>query len=335
MEEEIRWESLIDFPNFKISNTGIVKNFKTGNVINQRLRGAYYGVTLHDDGNKPPKIYHIHKLIGIYFIPNPHNFKIIDHINGEKLDNNVSNLRWCTQSTNAKNSKRTNGNKIIQCNLQNEIIKKWDSASSAAIELNLKIYSLRKFCINNKPYKGFIWSYENKDRKQLSKPIIDINDYINIGKINENDFSKYSISKDGSKIINNRSRKELKFTITPHNYKRVILCDVTGKRFQFLVHKIINQVLKNGDYNDIIDHINSDRQDNSIDNLEAVTRKENIIRAIGKSVRQFNIKTGETIEEFRSVSEAHLKFNKTFCTNINRVCNGGRKSAFGYGWEWI
>lgn len=94
-------------------------------------------------------------------------------------------------------------------------------------------------------------------------------------------------------------------------------------------------MIKGGRYEDIIDHINGKKDDNSIDNLEPVTHKENIIRAVGKGVIQIDIETGNEIERFRTISDAFKKFNKKTGTPISEVCNNKRKSAFGYKWKYI
>jgi len=57
--------------------------------------------------NKKQKNFLIHRLIAIHFIDNPNNYEIVDHINGNRTDNSIVNLRWVTYSANNRNIKNT------------------------------------------------------------------------------------------------------------------------------------------------------------------------------------------------------------------------------------
>jgi len=48
-----------------------------------------------------------HRLVAIAFIPNPNNYKEVNHLNGDKLDNRIENLEWVTRSENIIHSYET------------------------------------------------------------------------------------------------------------------------------------------------------------------------------------------------------------------------------------
>ena len=56
--------------------------------------------------NQKHKYVSIHKLVAETFIPNPNNYCVINHIDGNRLNNNADNLEWCTQSHNIKEAYR-------------------------------------------------------------------------------------------------------------------------------------------------------------------------------------------------------------------------------------
>ena len=82
------------FENYQVSNLGRIYSKKRRACLKvKRLAGrGYYQVRLSKDG-----IYYyknLHRLIAETFIPNPNNLRTVNHINGNQLDNRVSNLEW-------------------------------------------------------------------------------------------------------------------------------------------------------------------------------------------------------------------------------------------------
>lgn len=75
-----------------------IKNNKTGKILNGYIDdNGYRRIRLND------KNYRYHRIIAQIFLPNPDNLQDIDHINHDKLDNRICNLRWVTRYENNMN----------------------------------------------------------------------------------------------------------------------------------------------------------------------------------------------------------------------------------------
>ena len=80
---------------YQVSNLGNVKSFKYNKekIFKLSKNGSgYYYVGL--SGMKIP--IGIHKLVAMVFVPNPNNYKVVNHKNNIKTDNRSENLEWCT-----------------------------------------------------------------------------------------------------------------------------------------------------------------------------------------------------------------------------------------------
>ena len=90
------------YENYLIFEDGKVININTGIEKKHKIdKGGYYCIVLCKDGKQ--KHFSIHRLIALAFIPNPDNKPCIDHINRNKSDNRIENLRWVTKSENQRN----------------------------------------------------------------------------------------------------------------------------------------------------------------------------------------------------------------------------------------
>ena len=85
-----------EFPQYQISNLGNIKNSKGQLLVigRRRSNSGYIQVRLYDNGKYHYRYFH--RIIAEAFIPNPNNYRTINHINGNKLDNRISNLEWAS-----------------------------------------------------------------------------------------------------------------------------------------------------------------------------------------------------------------------------------------------
>ena len=116
------WKTVPDYEDYEVSNLGNVRSNKFGLIKPMTLSKNPKGYLLFSvckDG-KGKKI-SVSRMVGLLFIDNPDNKPQIDHINRNKNDNTVENLRWATNSENCNNKTFKDGN----CN-QRYIFKRSD-----------------------------------------------------------------------------------------------------------------------------------------------------------------------------------------------------------------
>ena len=134
------WIPIQGFPSYEVSNKGRVKNKKSGILLKAYVRRLYKTVSLRKPGEKTSTTLHIHRLVAKAFIPNPHNFPQVNHIDGDKLNNNVENLEWCTCGMNIKHAYDTGlrepidhplKKSVLQIDKDNNVINRFPSMNDA------------------------------------------------------------------------------------------------------------------------------------------------------------------------------------------------------------
>ncbi len=105
--EEFR--EIENFDNYEVSNFGNVRNKKTGRLLKKGIDSkGYYSVGIRQ--NLKTTTLNVHRLVAITFVDNPDDKPFVDHIDNDRTNNNVINLRWCTNKENLQNSKLSTAN---------------------------------------------------------------------------------------------------------------------------------------------------------------------------------------------------------------------------------
>lgn len=129
-------------------------------------------------GNKS-KLYLLHRIVALTFIPNPIGYKEVNHKNAIKDDNRVENLEWCNRKYNQMEAERMGlvhspmrnsginhpSNKAI-CMIDdgNNVIKQYYSITQAGVELNIPMKHI-SYCLRNGKKDKYIkkyWKYKEK-----------------------------------------------------------------------------------------------------------------------------------------------------------------------------
>lgn len=161
---------------YEISNTGKVRslNYNREKRIKElrpymNTRG-YWAVTLFNNNNEKVKM--VHRLVAEAFIENIENNALVNHKDGNKLNNNADNLEWCTPQHNIKEAFRIGLNKtkqgtehhlsrkVKQYDKNYNYIKTWGCIKDIQKELGFKTANISACCRGKaKRAYGYIWEY--------------------------------------------------------------------------------------------------------------------------------------------------------------------------------
>ena len=300
-----RWKEVPGFPNYEASTHGRLRNKTT----KKELRGytsqrGYIRVYLKKKHKQ------LHRLVAETWIYNAdaNNKCIVDHINRVRDDNRAINLRWASYQQQNKN--KTTGQTAFKravrqiCLETNKVLRTFESIVDAGRHMG-KMYggSISHACNGRlKTAYGFKWAYvpDRECTNERWKPIPQHPTY---------HFSTYGRLKNKYGVINDY----VKCSRSSHAYPTIEIQGKSYLRHVLLGDLFIGKPSKNYVYN----HIDSDKWNCHIDNLEVCTQSANTIHAYEngrnpstRGVEVTCMKNGKK-RKFRSMRHASIEgFNK-------------------------
>lgn len=340
------WKDIIGYESrYKISTNGNVYSVAHNELFKKYIKGGYYTVKLRNKYNKQ-KIWRVNILVALHFIKNPNKLPIVHHIDHIKLNNHYKNLEWVTSSENLKAyRKMLITAQIIQSDLNNSFIKEWTNIKEIINDSGFKEKEIMSCLLGNcDDVYGYIWRYKNDFVDREQKKLIRQFDYTikndeefrPIPMIKDLKYDNYEASNYG-KIRNKITKKILTVGLSATGYYQVSLIPTNNKKP--IIHRIHRLVaftfLDDVEGKNYGNHKDENKLNNNVNNLEWTTNRENVVHSTGRKVHQININTNKIINTYKSLACAALVFNKKNGTQaFGRVCQGIRKTCYGYKWQY-
>lgn len=337
------WRQLEGYSRYEISSEGLVRNINTNKLIKGSLSQDYICISLYPDSGKVKPL-RLHRVVATLFCERKRKEDdVVNHLDGNKLNNNANNLEWTTVRENTihalKFTKRhKRGERPVKriC-LKTGNVKIYKSVleaqedNSSGIKDPTYIYDTCRKKRNTSG--GYKWEYVKDEYPMDGKEI--------------NGFSRYLITPDG-KIFNKLKNIYLKPYINNGGYHIIDLHgSETKKEFnytrqrharrkKFRVHRLVAEHFipnPNPEKLKEVNHKNKIRTDNRVENLEWVTSEQNLGHAHNKTVYQFDSKWN-FIAKYISLKEASINTSIDYKNISACLRKGYPHKAGGYYWTF-
>lgn len=328
LDPEKEWRNIPEYPDYKINICGdIYSSYSNIILMAQKNIYGYTTISLKKDGKYITN--QVHVLIYETFVGPVSAGNIVDHIDRNKDHNHLSNLREVTPVVSAANRTyaKVVENKIYQYDTDGTLIKEWKSVPELTENGYNKDLILR-CCKGKQQYAyGCIWKHErileNLDLYEFV-PVVTGDDCI---------YSHYVINKEGE-IVNTNNNFLLRDY--KNGYPEVTLMSDSFIPKKYRVHRLVALTFVPNDNNlPQVNHIDEDKSNKEVSNLEWTDGEGNIAHTLGKPVHKIDKNTGEILATYKSIAEAQRAMNKKGSSAIHSACKGKSKTAYGFIWKLV
>lgn len=328
--EEI-WKPIKEYENlYLVSNLGNVKSLHNNKekLLKPIKQGEYIGVALNNSGKR--KSFLIHRLV-LQTFSGYKDGCIVNHKDGNKKNNHLDNLEWCSFSENVVHAIENNllvpkKFRVSQFTLNGELLSVFNSIKEASEFTKINCSNISLICKNKKKPDKFIWKYTDFEYEELQEPD---------GKELEG-YTNYIITKEGN--VFSKSHKKYLSKRLNGGYEYVDLGNKKDKKTKktFSIHFLVATLYIPNPFNfRVINHKNSIKTDNNVNNLEWTTHSLNTQQFVDEklSIKVCKLDLNNNIlETYKSIREASRKCNISF-SSIVYVLKSKRNTAGGFKWK--
>ena len=185
--DDEEWRTIFDFPNYEVSNKGNIRSkeyndslghLRSSKKLKKQVNNCGYEYVILSSKEEKHKTLTVHRIVAKTFIPNPEEKEDVNHIDGNKLNNNVNNLEWTTTQENIIKRYEigidgNNYKRVSQFDKDGNLVGSFPSSYEAERITGISRTHIGGCCRGERlTAGGYVWKFEIEEPKKIKYPIL-------------------------------------------------------------------------------------------------------------------------------------------------------------------
>lgn len=182
--DDEEWRTIFDFPNYEVSNKGNIRSkeyndslghLRNSKKLKKQVNNCGYEYVILSSKEEKHKTLTVHRIVAKTFIPNPEEKEDVNHIDGNKLNNNVNNLEWTTTQENIIKRYEigidgNNYKRVSQFDKDGNLVGSFPSSYEAERITGISRTHIGGCCRGERlTAGGYVWKFEIEEPKKIEK----------------------------------------------------------------------------------------------------------------------------------------------------------------------